>query len=281
MIQIEHLESDITMACELRCCGCNHLVSLYGAYGKIWKATPSQIQKDLSHLTTILHAKAWGALGGEPTLNPLLPEILLEVRLSKISDRIEVWTNGILLSNPLHPLAIRLWDYPGLATLPLFDDLILSRYEGKLTDKNVEFIQGMCDNLGVKLTIKDERTWHNFRTNLEPIPTGDNTPETISKFQGCFFKQYSRVVNRGFFYMCCCSPHQPVLMQGRSHGSDGIAIEGLTESALLAYLERTNPLGCCTICAGRDTAKELVWSEERDPEKWLQKSKGIVIENLS
>lgn len=271
MIRMAHLETDITTACECACISCNHLVPIWRKAG-VWRSDPDQVARDLNHLSSIMHADAWGALGGEPTLHPELPAILKIVRESGIADTIQVWTNGILLSNINNKLSRRFWD----ESQGLFDELVLSRYEGKLSDSDVDFISYACGLAGIRLTIKDERTWHNFRTNLEPEPTDPAT--TKAKFDGCFFRQFSRVANRGFFYTCCCSPQMPVLLQGRPHGSDGIAIDKyLTEEALSSYLTRSEPLGCCTICAGRDTAKPIQWGEERDPEKWLQKSRGLEI----
>lgn len=276
MIRMAHLETDITTACQLSCTCCNHLVPIWRKAG-VWRSDPDQVARDLNHLSSIMHADAWGALGGEPTLHPELPAILRIVRESGIADRIEVWTNGILLSDHFKPLSRRFWeavDTHYLSGSPLLDDLVLSRYEGKLEDSDVAYLEARCALANVRLVIKDERTWHNFRTNLEPTPT--DPAATKAKFDGCFFRQFSRVANRGFFYTCCCSPQMPALLQGRPHGSDGIAIDKyLTEEALSSYLTRSEPLGCCTICAGRDTAKPITWGEERDPEKWLQKSAGL------
>lgn len=249
------------MACQLSCTCCNHLVPLWRQAG-VWKANPVQVEKDLNHLSTIVHADRWGALGGEPLLHSLLVDILHIVRSSGICDQIEVWTNGLLVPK----MPDDFWRS--------FDILVLSVYEGKHSDLSLEWIDVKCRRENVELVIKDERTWHNFRTNLEPVPT--DAIATKLKFDGCFFRQFSRVANNGYFYMCCCvGAGMPRLLQGRPEGSDGIAIEGLTEAALEAYLTRTEPLGCCTICAGRDTAKPVEWREERDPEKWLQASKGL------
>jgi len=206
-------------------------------------------------------------LGGEPTLHTQLPEILEIVRESGICDQIEVWTNGILPARWFR-FGVRedFWEAQ-------WDILVVSRYEGRLSDDDVKNLTDGCNYHDKQIEIKDERTWNNFRTNLEPAPTDPET--TKRKFDGCFFRQFSRVVNNGYFYTCCCAPHMPRLLQGRPEGSDGIPVEGLTEVALQAYLTRSEPLGCCTICAGRDTAKPVKWREERDPEKWIQASKGL------
>lgn len=268
MIHIPHLESDITTACQLSCVGCNHMVPLWRSTG-VWKSNPQQVEKDLNHLATIVHADRWGALGGEPTLSKDLVPVLKIVRDSGICDQIEVWTNGILPAKWCRSKN----DRPDFWCAE-WDILVVSRYKGKLTDEDVATLKSYCRSVGKQIEIKDERTWHNFRTNLEAVPTGPEA--TKAKYDSCFFKQFSRVVNNGYFYTCCCSPHMPRLLQGRPEGSDGIAIEGLTEDALQAYLTRVEPLGCCTICAGRDTAKPVEWGEEKDPARWLEASSGRI-----
>jgi len=219
------------------------------------------VEKDLNHLATILHADRWGALGGEPLLHRQVIELLLIARASKVADKTEVWTNGLLL--PRQPTAF--WR--------AFDILVLSVYPGKHDDDSLDWIERRCKDEGVELVVKDERYHPNFKTMLEEVPT--DRAATIAKFRGCFFRQFSRVANFGYFFTCCCAPHLPMLVQNRPFGDDGILIEGITEEGLRGYLDRSEPLGACTICAGRDTAKNLVWHEEKDPRKWLQESAGV------
>lgn len=286
MIHIAHLETDVTVACQLSCVACNHLVVPWRASGNVWYADPNQIRADLTHLSAFVHADRWGALGGEPLLHPRIADILRIAKESGIADKIELWSNGIsaIKFGPDHPI----WT--------TFDVFVLSLYASEskfyshmlpaedsydklngitpdpMSAKGVRYISDMCALHGIELEIKNERTWHNFRTNLEKVPTGP--AETKTKFDGCFFRQFSRVANNGFFYTCCCAPHQPRLFQGREEGADGVSISGLTEAGLLSYLNRTEPLGCCTICAGRDTAVPIEWSEEKEIGEWTRKSKG-------
>lgn len=258
MIHLVHLETDITTACQLSCVGCNHEVPLYRAAGPPRSAEPAQVESDLAHLGRVAHADTWGALGGEPTLSSKLVDILHVVRASGVADRIEVWTNG-LTARKLKP---EFWR--------ALDVLVLSIYPGKLTDNDVAWIRAKCVDEGVQLDEKDERYHPNFKTLLEPTPT--NAEATRAKFAGCFFRHFSRVVNFGYFFTCCCAPHMPMLIQGRPFGSDGVPVADITEAQLKAYLERVEPLGACTICAGRDTAVDIVWSEERNPLMWVEKS---------
>lgn len=259
-MRLAHLETDICSACQLSCISCNHMVPMYRAHGQ-QRANPAQVERDLNHLATIMHADRWGALGGEPLLHTGLVDILHVVRRSGVADRIEVWTNGILLSK----MKDEFWG--------AFDVLVLSVYDGKHDDASLAWIAARAADAGVELVVKDERVWHNFRTLLEPSPT--DAAATKTKFDGCFFRQFSRVANAGYFYTCCCAPHMPVLIQGREAGADGVCIEGLTEDGLRAYLERSEPLGCCSICAGRDTAQPIQWREERQPKAWLAASAGL------
>lgn len=215
----------------------------------------------MNHLAGIMHADAWGALGGEPLLHTDLTAILRIVRASGVCDKIEVWTNGLLVPK----MKPDFWRS--------FDILVFSVYEGKHDDASIQWIRDKCADEGVELVVKDERTWHNFRTLLEPTPT--DVAATKRKYDGCFFRSFSRVANDGYFFTCCCVPHMPLLLQGKPFGTDGVKIEGLTEAGLRAYLTQEEPLGACTICAGRDTAVPIVWHEERDPEKWILASKGL------
>lgn len=259
MITIHHLETDITQACQLSCVACNHHVPLWRAKGPT-HADVEVIEDDLNHFSKIAHAQVWGALGGEPLLHPRLSDVLKIVRASGACDKIEVWTNGLLLER----MRKEFWS--------LFDELVLSVYPNKHTSTSLEWIEKTCKDHGVTLRVMDESRYPNFKTLLEKEPTGAEA--TKAKFAGCFFRHFSRVLNAGYFYTCCCAPHMPVLIQNRPKGSDGVRIKGLSEAKLKAYLERTEPLGACSICAGRDTAVNLTWSEERDPVLWMKKSMG-------
>jgi hypothetical protein len=260
MLTIRHLETDITQTCQLSCVACNHHVPLYRQKGPT-HARPAQVEQDLNHLAGFLRAERWGAVGGEPLLAPALLDILRIAKASGVAVKTEVWTNGLRL--PQMPPAF--WQ--------AFDVLILSVYEGKHDDASLAWIADACADHGVELTVKDERLRPNFRTLLEPAPTDAET--TRQKFAQCFFRRFSRVANDGYFFTCCCSPHMPVLLQGKPFGTDGVAIEGLTETGLREFLNRTEPLGSCTLCAGRETATPVRWHEQRDPDRWVAESAGV------
>lgn len=260
MIKIHHLEVDITQRCTRSCLACNHLVVPWRSFkGGPWDTTPQQVESDLYHLSKVLHSDILGALGGEPTLHPKLVDILHVMRDSQISDTLEVWTHGEIIQR----MKPDFWR--------AFDVLVLSIYEGH-EQSNLDWIEKKCEDEGVQLVKKDERLHPNFMTLLEPIPT--DYQATKAKFAGCFFRHFSRAVNHGFFYTCCCWGI-PAVIQNKPHGTDGIDVINITEDHLRAYLDQVEPLGACYVCAGRDTAQPLVWREERNPILWMKASAGL------
>jgi organic radical activating enzyme len=260
MILLPHLETDMTQACQLSCVACNHAVPLWRARGP-WTAKRQQVQHDLGHLATFAHTPMWGALGGEPLLNHDLIDILHVVRDTGIADRTSVWTNGLLLRRQRPEF----WR--------AFDELVVSIYPDKHDDSSLEWIAKKCADEGVRYVPRDERAYPNFMTFLEKVPTDARV--TQLKYATCAFRRGNNyAASYGFFFMCCCGPHIPLLVQDRAFGDDGIAIAGLTEERLAEYIGRVEPLGACTVCAGRDTATRIPWSEQRDPIIWLKQSAG-------
>ena len=268
MINIQHLETDVTTVCQLSCVACNHFVPLYRAKGPK-HTSPVTIERDLNALSKFLHANAWGALGGEPLLNKELNTILRIARESGIASSIEVWTNGLRL----RPEEEHQWDAKGFWTNDAWDTLVLSVYPGYHTAETIARIQYKCGVWEKRLVITPDPTI-NFRTLLEPTPDTD-PKRTWAKYEGCFFRRFSRVVNNGYFFTCCCAPHHGPLILDRPFGEDGIALDGLTEDALKSYLLRKEPLAACATCAGRDTAQPVTWRERRKPAEWLAASGGV------
>jgi hypothetical protein len=236
MITIPHLETNVTIACQLSCVACNHFVALQRQEARKRLLDPYQLEVDLAYLSKVLHAEAWGALGGEPLLHPNLPQILEVVHRSGICDTIEVWTNGIALRKQ----ADNFWDSPYL------DRIVLSVYPGTLDDAAIDWIRGRCVEAQVDLVIKDERHVPNFERLLEPTPTGPLV--TARKYKDCFFRLFSRVVDNGYLYRCCTSPFIPRLLLGLPEGTDGLAVENVTEQQVNDFLFSPKPAASHSFC---------------------------------
>lgn len=259
MIRLPHLETNVTIACQNRCVSCNHFVPLQLDHIRESMISPEVLERDLRNFGRVAHVEAWAAIGGEPTLHPDLVGLLAVARRSGVADRTEVWSNG----QRLERMPAAFWS--------AFDVLVVSAYPGKIDDEEIEWIKGRCLMHGLHLELKDERHYPNFSRLLAPT-TG---AETREKFAACWFKTYSRVLDAGYFYACCTSPFIAPLLLGKPWGFDGLAVdETLTEGRLRAFLERREPLAGCGPCAGRNTrwSTPQPWSEERQPERWLEAS---------
>jgi hypothetical protein len=203
-----------------------------------------------------MHADAWGALGGEPLLSPDLQDVLKIARASGIADKIQLYTNGLLL--PKQPDS--LWG--------LVDFIRLAVYEGKHTPESIDWIVRKCADHGVDLEMAEAGP--NFRPCFEPVvPPPD---EIVEKFNTCFMRWNCRAVNDGYFFTCSVVQSISRLVQKIPYKVDGILIETTNEAELQTYLERTTPIEACKDCAGWDRAPNIKWSEERDPEAWSRKS---------
>lgn len=259
MIRLPHLETDVSYACENACASCNH-ASPYRVGPRPSMIRPEDVERDLWYFTKVATADAYAMIGGEPTLNPWLVEILDAARRSGVAPMLEVWTHG----QSLKRMRPSFWT--------AFDRLVVSIYPGKHDDESIAWIETKCREEEVELVLKDERRYPNFSRLLEPRPTDEAA--TLAKWKACWFRGFSRVLDRGFFWTCCTSPHLSTRILGLPNGADGIAVEGLTEERLLAFLESPTPLKSCAICCGRNTESSIPvpWQEVRDPQEWLRAS---------
>ena len=265
MIRLPHLETNVTAACQNRCIACNHFVPLQVAQFKASMIKPEQMEQDLRIFSRFVHVEAYGMLGGEPTLHPQLPRLIDIAIQSRIADIVEVWTNGQSL--PLQ--SERFW------RILHKQRLVVTLYPGKHDAASIRWIENKALAFEVQLRFNDERTHPNFTQLLEK---NDTDPiATQQKYNACWFKTFSRVLDNGHFYRCCTSPYIPKLLQGRPEGSDGLCVnESLTERDIIQFLDQPRAMQSCTICAGRNTpsAFPIPWSEIKDPAAWLKASSG-------
>lgn len=267
MINIPHLETNITISCQNRCIACNHFVPMQVGRFKASMMPPEVLKQDLTNLARICHAGAFALIGGEPTLHRELEAMAMIAQRSGIADSIELWSHGQEWG--------KRWGQILLA-LPFLDKVVISRYPGKATDQEIDAIQEICATYKVSCDIKDEGAYPNFTQLLEPADTGPEVTQV--KYQACWFKGYSRVIDWGYFYRCCTSPFLPQLLQGREEGADGLKIDATTtEEDLKRFLGRHVYMPSCTICAGRNTpsAVPITWQEIKDPARWQRLSAGI------
>jgi Radical SAM superfamily/4Fe-4S single cluster domain len=94
---IQHLETHVTHGCNLTCEGCTH----FSNNGHSGRHTPASFQAELEPWSRRLVPDTLQLLGGEPTLNPELCDILPLARAMWPGQRILLVTNGFFLHK--HP----------------------------------------------------------------------------------------------------------------------------------------------------------------------------------
>ena len=249
MITIPHVETNITLACQNACIGCNHFIPMQ----KGERLSAEQVGRDLRDFGKVAHISRWAAIGGEPTLHPDIDAVLKAVRESGTVDIIEVWTNGARLK----AMTETFWQ--------LADEIDLTLYPGKPVD--LDFVQAKCAEHGKVLRVKNGRD--DFTTLLYKRTASD--AEAAGIYKGCWYRTYCRVLDNGYFYRCCTSPFIPELILGLAKEADGIKVKGLTEQALSNYLNQPDTPASCYRCAGH-SGSHIGWRAERDRDKWLAES---------
>ena len=256
MIRLPHLETNVTMRCQLSCRSCNHFVPMLRKQPR--DITPAQMRRDLAKLGKVAHSKAYALLGGEPLLHKKILE-LMEVGIgSGIADVLEIWTNGLLLEEQPKEF----WE--------LAQKIVLSAYPGKMDDKSVAWVKCKCLENGVQLEIKDARSL-NYYTALLTRP---KSPEAAARaYRDCWYRTYTYSVDAGHFYRCCTTPFIPEMVLGLPRETDGLSLEGITEEKLLAYMMQAETPAACTVC-GMAVNANHAWLEVKDPREWLEQSHG-------
>jgi cyclic pyranopterin phosphate synthase len=226
MILLDHVETDITSACNNCCLGCDHYSGLLPP-----KFVPPEIiEKDLANLGKIAHTKEYSLLGGEPTLHPRLLQILDIAHASKFADEVQIITNG----QTLRKQPEEFWQK--------IDSLWVTRYPGKLTDEDIAWIKGKCTEYGKPYLQKDRNIL--VKTFLDG-PSPDDAAQR--RFAGCHLK-HCNIMDNGYLYLCCAAPFVAPLIMGLPEGIDGLKLEGATEGMLQAYLNRQSAFQGCKHC---------------------------------
>lgn len=246
MIKAFSFECDVVENCNYSCVGCSHWAPAH----KVHHTEPAELARDLYHLSKVAHADKFCVLGGEPLLHPDLPAILRAVRLSGISDLIELWTNGSLLNKASDEIWANV------------DSITVNSYPGKLTADEEAQMRAKARERGVPLEI-DHPTQFYYNALSKPR---ENTKEY---FAACPYQDHCWAVHHGYLYRCPQSISLSEMLLKIPSETEGIKLEGITEEDLGHFLTSMEPLKSCAICARRDQ-----WFDWREAKRadWLKES---------
>ena len=173
MINIVNLEMHVTHNCNLTCEACDH----YSNYKtNKWMISPEQANDWMGFWKNKINPQTFSILGGEPTLNPDLPEIIKITRNNWPQSKIRVVTNGFyLFKHPLLPVVLEN-DSNATLYLSLHHDSYSYRNKTKpILDLLIKWVKKYSINVEVYHSTK---TWKKKYIGLgeKMKPFGDNKP---------------------------------------------------------------------------------------------------------
>lgn len=253
MIKLRSLETDITTVCQNSCVGCDHLIPLAK---KRVMMKPAAFKADLDIMKSLVHSEKYGILGGEPTLHPRLVEMLAILKEARITDRIQLWTNGQ-----------RFDDMPE-EVFEIINELVWSVYpSGKVTASGEARARALCAKNKVVFSALPRGDY--FKV---PLFAQESTyEEAKERYRTCVLKVCGHVILNSNFYVCCLSPSIHVRLLGMPEGADGIPLKGITEDQIKAFIDDPEPPKSCYRCQAYQ-GRQFRWHEVKGAKEWLEES---------
>ena len=252
MIKTERMEINATRHCNNGCAACNH----GSPWAEPYFMQPETLRRDLAALKPILHTNFLCLQGGEPLLHKGICDLLEVMRQSGVANTYGILTNGLLLHRMSdqfyrqigsmkvgdNPFELRVTVYPNL------DRALLEHPAAKAKEHGFKFI----------VNPKTE-FWKIFK---------DHADGGKQIWSTCYARE-CHTTHEGWFYHCPLSCFFPKQFFGWEEHIDGIALAGITEGALAAFLAQVEPLKTCAKCAG-GPGITIPWHESKTYEDWMK-----------
>jgi len=202
---------------------------------------PGALSSDLTALARSYHATVLKILGGEPLLHPNLLDVIMAARESQVAEKMEIWTNGLLLPR----MERRVWE--------AVDSVRISLYPGRsLKQHQLDRCIDLAHRNNVPIRYK---RYQAFQESYSEQGTDD--PSLVKKIYATCNEAHRwrcHTVANGWFFKC---PQGYMVPKGMSLGQEatyrnGIEIDDSPEfrDRLLSYLTSPEPLPACRNCLG-------------------------------
>lgn len=246
MINLPHLDLNITTVCNYRCASCSHASPFSEPY---WME-PAVAWADLNSLRHFVNFDMICLVGGEPTLHPRLLEFLDLAREVEIAKKVCVVTNGSRLAE-MRPEFWKKIDVLRVSVYGRADAMMPKWAEERCEEHDIEF---------------HAWSYPEFFKQLKATPD-----DGVESFRTCEWKSDCYTVHEGRFYLCPQSAFFPKRFMGKP-STAGLPLGELTEERLQMFLDRSEPFEACKIClAGAKVAAP--WREANKKE-WQKLSTG-------
>lgn len=246
MINLPHLDVNVTAHCNKRCTACSHA----SPFNIPYYMEESVLADDLSRLKQVVHFARVQLVGGEPTLHPSLHKLMQTAKASGIADSMSVITNGTRLPY----VREEVWEEMKILQLSIYDGL---------PDGIVE----LCEKKRAQYGFAFHSTeFKEFYLQFKPV-----ADDGVYSFNHCHWKHDCYTVHEGRFYLCPQSLFFPRRVMGMSPESDGLPLSGITEDGLVQFMNRTKPFTACSVCSGGFRTR-IPWKESRSLNDWIAES---------
>ncbi len=242
-VRVEAFELHVVEHCNLRCTACCNM-SPYLAEHTL---SVAEIAAMCATMAAQLDVDVFKIMGGEPLLHPQIAEVLRAVRQSGISQTVRLFTNGLLL----HTMSDDFW--------AALDELTISNYtSAPVKPALLDAARAKARAFDVVLNIKPVAAFSEVMRGERE----DDPAQLQRTYEGCWLRHRCMVVRRGKFYMCTRAAYADEFHRDLLHGAhaddhaaalagDGVALTTPElGAALLAYLNRSEPLVSCRFCHG-------------------------------
>jgi organic radical activating enzyme len=230
-------EVNIVEHCNLRCRSCTHLSPVLPKHF----IDPGALSSDLTTLARSYHATVLKILGGEPLLHPNLLDVIMAARESQVAEKMEIWTNGLLLPR----MERRVWE--------AVDSVRISLYPGRsLKQHQLDRCIDLAHRNNVPIRYK---RYQAFQESYSELGTDDLS--LVKKIYATCNEAHRwrcHTVANGWFFKC---PQSYMIPKGMSLGPEatyrnGIKIDDSPEfrDRLLSYLTSPESLPACRNCLG-------------------------------
>ena len=242
-VRVEAFELHVVEHCNLRCAHCCNM-SPYLAERTL---SVDEVDEMCRTMAAHLEVDVFKIMGGEPLLHPDIAAVLDAIRRSGISGKIRLFTNGLLL----HAMGDDFWR--------ALDELTISSYaSAKVKPAHLEAAREKARAFDVVLNVKPVAEFSEVMKGRRE----DDGRAVKRTYEQCWLRHRCMVVRGGKFFTCTRAAyaeefHRDVLKGAypedlrRARESDGVPItHARFGEALLAYLNRGEPLASCRFCHG-------------------------------
>ncbi len=191
---VEYLEFPITHLCSLHCDGC----SAYANYALSNMVTLEQAEVWLTSWGRRVKPKFFRILGGEPFLNPMLPQIVILARAIFPQADIQVCTNGLNFDrHPEMPFLLRTLNVGLFLSVHSQDKKYLPKVRAA-----IDQMQAWHTNEGIRIGFGDNiHNWNRFYKGIgeDMLPFTDADPK--ASWEVCHSKHCVNLVD-GRLWKC-------------------------------------------------------------------------------